>query len=115
MSLPRVNIFVHILLFVVAVVAFLARIRLPPEVGPEVGFIMLFAAGALFIGNILWLWLSGRLKVLQILFFILAFVVFYIGLGAGLAVNPTLGTVLWIAAGAIVVVNLIWIVKTSKN
>ncbi|MCE2405627.1 MAG: hypothetical protein J4F43_10795 [Dehalococcoidia bacterium] len=43
------------------------------------------------------------------LLFLLAFVVFYIGLGVGLQHNPDLGTALWIAAGAIVALNLFWI------
>ena len=50
----------------------------------------------------------------HVLLFILAVVVFYLGLGVGLALNPALGTLLWIVSGAIVVLNLIWIVKARK-
>ena len=47
--------------------------------------------------------------VVHLLLFLLAAVVFIFGLGVGLAVNSTLGSVLWLAAGAIVILNLIWI------
>ena len=50
----------------------------------------------------------------HVVLFILAVVVFYLGLGVGLALNPALGTLLWIVSGAIVVLNLIWIVKARK-
>lgn len=48
----------------------------------------------------------------QVLLFMLAVVVFLLGLGVGLALNPTLGTALWIASGAIAILNIIWIVKS---
>jgi len=48
----------------------------------------------------------------QVLLFMLAVVVFFLGLGVGLALNPTLGTALWIASGAIAILNIIWIVKS---
>ena len=51
-------------------------------------------------------------NVLHVLLFLLAFVVFFLGLGVGLAFNPTLGTALWIASGVIVILNIIWIVKS---
>ena len=41
--------------------------------------------------------------------FLLAVVVFYIGLGVGLQHNSDLGSALWIAAGGIVALNLFWI------
>ena len=50
--------------------------------------------------------------VAHILLFVLAVVVFFFGLGIGLAFNATLGTVLWIASGAIVILNIVWIVKS---
>ncbi len=46
------------------------------------------------------------------LLFLLAFVVFYVGLGVGLQHNPDLGTVLWVVAGAIVALNLFWIQRS---
>lgn len=48
------------------------------------------------------------------LLFILAFVVFYAGLGIGLQFNPTLGTLLWLAAAAIAAGNMLWIVRAKK-
>ena len=36
------------------------------------------------------------------LLFLLAVVVFYLGLGLGLSFNPLLGSLLWLAAGTIV-------------
>ena len=50
----------------------------------------------------------------HVLLFVLAFVVFYIGLVVGLQYNPTIGTLLWIAAGAIVAVNLFWIIRSGR-
>jgi hypothetical protein len=50
----------------------------------------------------------------QALLFVLAVVVFFLGLGIGLALNPALGTALWIASGAIIVLNIIWIVKAGR-
>ena len=47
----------------------------------------------------------------HILLFGVAFGVFVFGLGMGLAVNPLAGTLLWVAAGAIGVLNLAWIIK----
>ena len=108
MNLPRVNIFVHILLFIAAAVAFVVRIRLPSDVGG----ILLIATAVLFIGNILWLWLSGRLKILQILLFILSVVVFWIGLGVGLQVNTTWGNILVLSAALIFVFNLVWMIRS---
>ncbi len=51
----------------------------------------------------------------QILLFGVAIVVFYLGLGVGLAVNPLAGTLLWVAAGAIGVLNLAWIVWSFRK
>ena len=44
----------------------------------------------------------------HVLLFALAVVVFFLGLGVGLAFNATLGTALWIVAGAIFVLDLLW-------
>ncbi len=108
MNLPRVNIFVHVLLFIAAAVVFVVRIRLPSDVGG----ILLIVTAVLFIGNILWLWLSGRLKILQILLFILSIVIFWIGLGVGLQVNTTWGNILVLSAALIFVFNLVWMIRS---
>ena len=54
--------------------------------------------------------MSGRLKtIVHVLLFMLAFVIFYFGLGVGLQWNATLGTLLWALAGIIALANLLWI------
>ena len=50
----------------------------------------------------------------HILLFVLAVVVFYLGLGVGLALNPTLGTLLWILAAGLFALNLFWIVRRQR-
>ena len=52
--------------------------------------------------------------VAHILLFALAVVVFYLGLGVGLALNPLVGTLLWIVAAGVVALNLFWIVRWSR-
>ena len=47
--------------------------------------------------------------------FVIAFFTFILGLGVGLAVNPTAGTLLWVPAGLIAVANIIWIVVGHRN
>lgn len=49
--------------------------------------------------------------VAHVLLFALAVVVFFFGLGVGLAFNPALGTLLWVAAGGIAGLNLLWILR----
>ena len=50
----------------------------------------------------------------QALLFVLAVVVFYLGLGVGLQFNPALGSVLWFVAAAIVALDLVWIVRSRR-
>ncbi len=49
--------------------------------------------------------------IVHILLFLVAIIVFYLGLGTGLQVSPRLGTGLWIVAGAIAAFNLIWMLR----
>ncbi len=49
--------------------------------------------------------------ILHLLLFLLAVVVFYLGLGMGLQVNSTLGSALWVTAAAIAFFNIVWIVQ----
>ncbi len=48
----------------------------------------------------------------HVLLFVLAIIVFYLGLGLGLQFNPVLGTLLWIVAGTVVALNLFWILRS---
>ena len=48
------------------------------------------------------------------LLFLLAVVVFYLGLGLGLQFSPILGTLLWVAAAAIATLNILWIVRSRR-
>ena len=50
----------------------------------------------------------------HVLLFLLAVVVFYLGLGLGLQVNPALGTVLWVVAFIIVVLNVYWMCRRPR-
>ena len=47
--------------------------------------------------------------------FLVAILVFYAGLGVGLQYNPTLGTVLWIAAVVIAVLNIYWLSRRRSR
>ncbi len=47
---------------------------------------------------------------IHIVLFLVAIVIFYLGLGVGLALNPTIGTVLWFASGAMFAGNLLWLI-----
>ena len=52
--------------------------------------------------------------VVHALLFALAVVVFFLGLGVGLALNATLGTLLWVAAAGIAGLNLLWIIQSRR-
>ena len=47
---------------------------------------------------------------IHIVLFLVAIVIFYLGLGIGLAANPTIGTVLWFVSGAMFAGNLLWLI-----
>ncbi len=49
------------------------------------------------------------------LVFLAAVVVFYLGLGIGLALNPAAGTALWLVAGALGLGNLWWIISSANK
>ena len=48
------------------------------------------------------------------LLFLIAALIFFLGLGVGLQVNPVLGTALWAVAGAIAALNLYLILKRQR-
>ena len=47
-------------------------------------------------------------RIVHILVFVLAGVVFYVGLVVGLQYSSTAGTLLWLASGLIAVGNVLW-------
>ena len=47
--------------------------------------------------------------------FLVAFVVFFLGLGIGLQVNPNLGTAMWIASAVLVALNVWWMSRAGRN
>ena len=51
----------------------------------------------------------------HVFLFLVALVVFYIGLFVGLQVNSNVGTLLWLASAAIVVANILWIVRSDRK
>ena len=51
----------------------------------------------------------------HVLLFLIAIVVFYLGLGIGLQFNPNLGTILWLVAAAIAGLNLLWILRSRRK
>ena len=53
--------------------------------------------------------------IIHILLFIVGGLLFFIGLGLGLQFNPTIGTALWIAAGVIIVLNVLWMNRRQKQ
>ncbi len=57
-----------------------------------------------------------RMKVVaHVALFLVAFVVFYLGLGVGLQISPTWGTVLWVVAIAIALLNILWIIRSRTK
>ena len=60
--------------------------------------------------------MSRALRIIaHVLVFIVALVIFYIGLFIGLQVNSNVGTLLWLASAVIVVANILWIVRSDRK
>lgn len=53
--------------------------------------------------------------VAHVVLFIAALLVFWTGLFIGLQANPNMGTILWIVAAVIFLLNLYWLMKTRKR
>ena len=51
----------------------------------------------------------------HVLLFLAAVAVFFLGLGIGLSQNPTVGTLLWLAAGLILAGNLWWLLRLLRR
>ena len=47
--------------------------------------------------------------------FLVALIVFYLGLGVGLQISPVLGTILWVVAIALALLNILWIVRSRTR
>lgn len=47
--------------------------------------------------------------------FLLAVIVFYLGLGVGLQISSTWGTALWIVAAAMAVLNVLWMIRRARK
>ena len=47
--------------------------------------------------------------------FLLAVIVFYLGLGVGLQLSPAWGTALWVVAAAIAALNILWIIRRARK
>ena len=50
----------------------------------------------------------------HVLVFIVAGLVFFLGLGIGLSQNPAVGTLLWIVAAAIAILNGVWMSRAAS-
>ena len=53
--------------------------------------------------------------VLHVVIFAAASLIFTLGLGVGLALNPAAGTLLWLVAGVVAVGNVVWIVRRIRG
>ena len=103
--------FVQVALFVLAIALLLPVTPVILQIDPGVRNPLRIAALALLLGNLAWVLSAldswGRI-IVHVLLFLLVVVVFIFGLGVGLQFNSTYGTILWIVAGAIFVLNLLW-------
>lgn len=52
---------------------------------------------------------------IHVVLFVIAFIVFYLGLGIGLSRDPTIGTALWALAAVIAIGNFIWIARSRTR
>ena len=107
--MPKV--LVQVALFVLAIVFLLPVTPVILQIDPGLSNPLRIAALVLLLGNLAWVLSalgSWRRIIVHVLLFLLAVVVFIFGIGVGLQFNPTYGSILWIIAGAIFVLNLLW-------
>ncbi len=105
------KVLIQVLLFVLAIVFLLPVTPVILQIDSGLGNVLRIAALVLLLGNLAWVLSaldSWKRIVVHVLLFLLAIVVFFFGLGVGLQFNPTYGTILWIVAGVIFVLNLLW-------
>lgn len=55
-----------------------------------------------------------RARTVHVLLFVLAGALFYVGLALGLQYSSTWGTVLWGAALAVLLVNVLWMARRRR-
>ena len=58
---------------------------------------------------------QGLRRAAHLALFVLAFLLFYAGLGLGLQADAALGTACWIGAGAVIALNVFWMVRARRN
>ncbi|MDE2687597.1 MAG: hypothetical protein OXI16_08910 [Chloroflexota bacterium] len=107
--MPKV--LIQVVLFVLAIAFLLPVTPVILQIDPGLSSFLRIAALILLLGNLAWVLSalnSWRRIVVHVLLLILAIGVFFFGLGVGLQFNPTYGTILWIVAGVIFVLNLLW-------
>ncbi len=107
--MPKV--LIHVLLFVLAIAFLLPVTPVILQIDPGLGNSLRIAALVLLLGNLAWVLSSlksWRRIIIHVLLFLVAIGVFFFGLGVGLQFNPTYGTILWVVAGIIFVLNLLW-------
>ena len=107
--MPKV--LIQALLFVLAIVFLLPVTPVILQIDPGIGNVLRIAAVVILFGNLAWVLSalnSWKRIVVHVLLFLLAIVVFFFGLGVGLQFNPTYGTIVWVVAGVIFVLNLLW-------
>ena len=58
---------------------------------------------------------QGARRVAHVALFVLAFALFYLGLGLGLQYDATLGSACWIGAVTLVALNIFWMDRIRRN
>ena len=107
--MPKV--LIQVVLFVLAIALLWPATFAILRVDPGLGNVLRIAAVVILFGNLAWVLSSlnsWRRIIIHVLLFLVAIGVFFFGLGVGLQFNPTYGTILWIVAGIIFVLNLLW-------
>ena len=107
--MPKV--LIQVALFVLAIVVLWPATFAILRIDPGIGNVLRIAGVVLLFGNLAWVLSSldsWKRIVIHVLLILLSVGVFIFGLGVGLQFNPTYGTILWIMAGVIFVLNLLW-------